>query len=1834
MKTFISILFIILFILPTHIFALSETTTDPNSCGSEYTVATLDGVSADLTSTTNYYVSNGDYWPNYNKEIYLKFTPDASGDLTISEGTHPWGSDMKVKFYIGTSCGASDIVSSNGSSNSHGSFTFSITSGQTYYIKIEKKSDAYMRYSLTFLFTKTIASNSPDIEINPTSKNITLGTTSTTLDIELSEAANTGDITVNYTDCDGNNQSTTITQGDTSKEITIDSSSLTSDGDSCNVILTSKTGNGGQTVGSFISDTATITIASNSPNISLDPTTKDIALGTTSTTLDIKLSEAANTGGITVGYTDCDGSNQSTTITQGDTSKEITIDSSSLTSDGDSCNVILTSLSGNGGQTVGSITSDTTAITANSIPDETIPSGNANASTALCGSFDDVLQTRDDPSKIQHYSGADADIYNSPDCTLNTGEVDFGSWQHLNCSGGDATATGDYATELSVTYTGHTPATATVDATPSSSTTDETLTTSQTLSDTEYNKVEVGSGSTGSLSVDFSNLQKINTLNFTTNNSVTFSTSTPYNLEIGSVGVVNNGVNNSLATSSIPKNIKINSFDLPGGTIVDFEASQTIKVETFSIGRDSTNVTLKAQYVNINTLHQSNSGSGASTITIIADYIDIGDVDLDQEATLIIQSYTSGKRVLFQSNTISASSSSSMIIDSGNYYTDSFDIPGTGTSSSVIASSDTELINFYINGDFKPGNNPGINSTGNNGDFGSRPPENFILFINGDLETGGGGTTFNATVYVEGSTNFGSPSYLNGALSSGGDIDIGNSSKFYYDQDIFDDGWGECSSPTYQNQFSCGMFDSVLTSYDSIESTGNHDQACYTASISYPEGELTGDVTCNPSGCGGGGSCNRVDPPLNKLDYTVYTPTSSASSTTSTELTAIEYSDLSYSKTTIHFDPQTSYPDNSSIKMMVLGDIDVESSTLEFEPGDYFFESLTFEKNNNEVILPNDGPVRIFIKNDLSVNMNNLSFNTSGDQKNIFVYVQGDFVSLGNGGGTTSWKAYLYVEGEVTLNNNSNNWKIYGGITAEGKITINGNNPDFISDGTADDLGYGECALCYDENYVHTNGIFGMCMPMMFTCKTDLPIHNISSEELDSVKVIETYNSSMTMSFPMGSTYATLDKDGNSVGNGVTTNSSSDYSMFMMSLSLESDSIIYDFGDNYPTYSPDQDYYRAYKNITMSMSFDFNSWADSVVFLGTYTDKNSRDYNVRLKACEEFISGSATAGVFNAVQTSFTGTKDPLDLSDPQYALNALPTQISSQDFTIRILSLDTTYFTTPTNYSGDLNISIIQTPNYEEGDSTGNTQLCENSVSLTTPQSLTFVGDKYKDITINNISSATKSASIKISYMDSSTVKYVCSRDVFAIRPDKFTLSSPTGEDIELLTSAKDYNLSLIAQQYGSTTPTSEYSITTIDGSDFDLNTTKYMPDGTINSSLHGTPTFAYGSVAIVDGTGSNALSISFDDVGKINIKLIDTTWAKVDLDNSDTDANCNSDGAYICGDIDAIFIPSNFKLSSVDLHDHNDSTFTYLSNDLDMSASISLIVTAQNENNVTTENFSKDLWDNGIDINFSLPTISGLTSIKREISGGIDLDFASGVSTISINDTNTSKKLNFNFQRDISNSINPFKVNGSDLSVEVFSTFTASTSGLTSTITGSKDAINDATFLYGRTHASRQRFTDDNGTVNIYYETYCFKTDSLLRPCTKSLLPDGTNSKHTNDIRWFINENHNSSIDGNITNGLVVEKRTVQAVEEVSANRDTSTNHITKIKLKYDKSFGYPYKTTMENNASSWLIYNDYDSTATKNQFSVEFEGGDSYWSGVHETNSSTKDSDAIRTNRRSMW
>jgi hypothetical protein len=169
---------------------------------------------------------------------------------------------------------------------------------------------------------------------------------------------------------------------------------------------------------------------------------------------------------------------------------------------------------------------------------------------------------------------------------------------------------------------------------------------------------------------------------------------------------------------------------------------------------------------------------------------------------------------------------------------------------------------------------------------------------------------------------------------------------------------------------------------------------------------------------------------------------------------------------------------------------------------------------------------------------------------------------------------------------------------------------------------------------------------------------------------------------------------------------------------------------------------------------------------------------------------------------------------------------------------------------------------------------------------------------------------------------------------------------------------------------------------------------------------------------------------------------------------------------------------------------------------------------------------------------------------------------------------------------------------------------------------------YLYGRTHASRQRYQVPTGTANIYYEAYCFGTIGGNN-CNKILLPQGINSKRTDDIRWFINESHTLN-EGNA--GTVTEKATTT---HVAVAGSTSGDHPdTSTLMTYDETQGYPYKTTMENNASRWLIYNRDNPTATRNQFQVEFEDAASGWSGAHETNTTTKDVGTVKTNRRIMW
>ena len=483
------------------------------------------------------------------------------------------------------------------------------------------------------------------------------------------------------------------------------------------------------------------------------------------------------------------------------------------------------------------------------------------------------------------------------------------------------------------------------------------------------------------------------------------------------------------------------------------------------------------------------------------------------------------------------------------------------------------------------------------------------------------------------------------------------------------------------------------------------------------------------------------------------------------------------------------------------------------------------------------------------------------------------------------------------------------------------------------------------------------------------------------------------------------------------------------------------------------------------------------------------------------------------------------------------------------------------------------------------------------------------------------------------------CARDNFALRPEKLELTF-AGTDPELLTSALDYYFSLTALQYNSTIPTLGYTIANITNGIYTMLSTLYNPDNSIGSSLAGTLSFSATPFNMLDGISVNNTNVAsanvglnFNDVGKVNIELQDTTWAQVDIDSGDNVAECNNTagadgkvGAYVCGDINATFIPDHFLLSAASLKNASASTFTYLSNDLNMSAGFDVTITAENALNATTTNFDSTAWENPVNIAFTLPAQASMVENKSEISTSQNLIFATGVKTINYSDSNLTTNLVFNFNRTNNVAVNPFIINGSTVDINASSLYTSS-SGATATVIGGVNPDQNATFLYGRTHAPRHRFTGPSGTALIYYEIHCDGTINA-NACDKTLLPNGINSKTSDDPRWFINPSHL------VTTGVVGTVTQKGTSGLVTATTPTGTN-IANVALTYGfTSKGYPYKATMENNASSWLIYNPYDANDDDNDFEVEFTNSASSWAGQKETDTVTNRNASDKTNRRSMW
>jgi len=482
---------------------------------------------------------------------------------------------------------------------------------------------------------------------------------------------------------------------------------------------------------------------------------------------------------------------------------------------------------------------------------------------------------------------------------------------------------------------------------------------------------------------------------------------------------------------------------------------------------------------------------------------------------------------------------------------------------------------------------------------------------------------------------------------------------------------------------------------------------------------------------------------------------------------------------------------------------------------------------------------------------------------------------------------------------------------------------------------------------------------------------------------------------------------------------------------------------------------------------------------------------------------------------------------------------------------------------------------------------------------------------------------SITLSPIENAASSYSDSSDDFAVRPKNFTITTNTG----LLVKAKDINISYFAYD-NDNNPTANYNEYFTN-----LNLTTTLADPTMATNCPDPSLTLDTPDQFNDGAAYRVTSLT--NVGVFNIKIQEingTEFAAIDADDTP-----DSDRFIEPADLNLTILPDHFHLTSFTNINYA-PTFTYLSNDLvNMALKFDFNVSAQNSHNTVTTNYTTGCFANNTNVNLqynNVPTL--MTMLAKELNNNItgsinssDVNFAIPP-TVYTHDHNGSAELalRLNFTRAVNQPVNPFKVNFNDINVS-----DQSTALHIGTDTSHIIDLNGS-MVYGRTNAPRQRFVGYTGSPLIYYETYCSGTDAQGITCNKTLLPSGVNANYTNDPRWFVNAQHNLSTYGDV--GAISQKNASNVT--LNGAISTSAGYAT-VPLIYGTTSspaprGYPYKATMQNSASSWLIYNQFDSTASTNEFEVEFTNVEHLWGGKRETEANTKENASNRTNRRTMW
>jgi len=433
-------------------------------------------------------------------------------------------------------------------------------------------------------------------------------------------------------------------------------------------------------------------------------------------------------------------------------------------------------------------------------------------------------------------------------------------------------------------------------------------------------------------------------------------------------------------------------------------------------------------------------------------------------------------------------------------------------------------------------------------------------------------------------------------------------------------------------------------------------------------------------------------------------------------------------------------------------------------------------------------------------------------------------------------------------------------------------------------------------------------------------------------------------------------------------------------------------------------------------------------------------------------------------------------------------------------------------------------------------------------------INNTAKTITLSGLNSLKAYSNIKL-MLETNVSELNCSTDTFAIRPPSYTVSSPSSP-----IKAADFTLTIAAASSGS-----GYNATASVNTGLQtLNPNCPVSSGFVKSNLG-----AAEPLSITFQNDINVSAMKAIEVGAINLNIKDATWTAIDQPNeciSDSNATiANAQGLFGCNiesNLSLVIIPNNFEVNST-LTNANGGMFTYLSNDLNMSAQLALNITAKNSEGNTTRNYDKGCYAKSTTLTLPHSTIpSPLTKIfYAESLSGITSNVPKNndMNLTNVNNTIFTQgaaplTMSLNFDRNSSQPLNPFDFNIT--SVNVIDTDGAS---------GIGTPLGNATFVYGRVRAYDVTTNEASVPNPIEFEVYSTTSSGYV-----SGMPQ-------NVLKWYRNLNHDTAVAGNVIQGSFIAGATDPAVDVSDVPGDGIQRII--ISSSVDK--------TVHLDISSWLWY-----------------------------------------------